>query len=124
MTTEQSNPKLIHIARVFNKEGRVTYLFLRKLGAYSFAWFQETTETEEIETELTAPTIEEALLLANRKWKNQSYRRSENQLVKKIQSGPSITKSQKPFTSVFTSLSRSRPRSGPTLQLYAHGMDI
>lgn len=71
-TKENPNNKLIHVARTFTEQG-YRYLFLRKL-AHAFAWFQEVDENNERQTEIEAPTIEEALRLAVKKWKLDSFR--------------------------------------------------
>jgi hypothetical protein len=71
--TTQNAPKLIHIARILSLEGRQTTLFLRKLDPVRFAWF-EKREGAEQETEVSAGTIEEALRVAARYWKERSFR--------------------------------------------------
>lgn len=68
-TTEQKTGKLIHIARIFIK-GQWSYLFLRKEAHDHFKWYQEEIgQKREIDTPVSAPTVEEALRLAPRHWK-------------------------------------------------------
>lgn len=71
-TTEQTLGKLIHVARVFTK-GQWKYLFLRKDPNGHFTWHEEIDQKEEKPTEVSGQTIEEAIRLAPRHWKNQSY---------------------------------------------------
>lgn len=72
-TEKTQNPKLIHVAIIFDEKGSNRFLFLRKLGDAYFSWFKEE-DGKENETEVNAQTIEEALRLAPRHWKNRSYR--------------------------------------------------
>lgn len=60
--------KLIHIAKIFT-EGKHQHLFLRKVSNDEYRWFGDETATP-----ISASTIEEALRLAARHWKDQSYR--------------------------------------------------
>ncbi len=69
----ETNFKLIHVARVLNEEGRRCYLLLRRLKENHFTWFEKLDNNDEIETPVSAPTIEEALRLAVRQWKNHSF---------------------------------------------------
>jgi hypothetical protein len=64
--------KLIHVARIFNK-GKWNYLFLRQTAEEHFTWHHETEPENEIATSVTGATIEEALRLAPRHWKLQSF---------------------------------------------------
>lgn len=65
--------KLIHIGRIYI-EGQWSYLFLRKNAHGHFTWFQEQNNLQnEIETPVSALTEEEALRLAPRYWRNQSF---------------------------------------------------
>lgn len=73
MTEKGANAKLIHAARIFS-QGRNKYLLLRKKGGEHFAWFEEDENDHETETNVIAPTIEEALRLAVRQWKESSFR--------------------------------------------------
>jgi hypothetical protein len=72
-STTQSAPKLIHIARILAHTGIPRYIFLRKLESNRFTWFQEREETE-VEEIVSAQTVEEALRLASRFWKERSFR--------------------------------------------------
>lgn len=70
----KENGKLIHAAQIFGSDGRLRYLFLRKTGDLSFTWFEEQPDQTEKETTVGAATIEEALRLAAREWKRDSFR--------------------------------------------------
>lgn len=72
-TTKDSPSKLIHIAQIYAQNGESTYLFLRKIGP-QFVWFQESSPSIESETNIEAATIEEAMRLGYRFWKNESFR--------------------------------------------------
>jgi hypothetical protein len=74
--TEPSKPalKLIHAALILGEDGRKRHLFLRQLEARRFVWFEELPGGEEKETDLATETIEEALRLSARRWKERSYR--------------------------------------------------
>lgn len=72
-TNEPQTNKLIHVASVFEK-GKWLYLFLRKNRSDHFTWHQEVEPQKETETEISAQTVEEALRLAVRHWKNRSFR--------------------------------------------------
>lgn len=70
-TSIESKPqrKIIHVGCL--QDG--TYLLLRREGPDSYSWWSESG-TSEIETGVTAKTIEEAIRVANNKWKNQNFR--------------------------------------------------
>lgn len=70
--SEEKLGKLIHAARIFTK-GKWNYLFLRKNGEGHFAWYEEIEPHKEVETPVAAKTIEEALRLAPKQWKNHSF---------------------------------------------------
>jgi hypothetical protein len=73
MPTTTDNPnKLIHAARIF-ADGQHSYLFLRKLESNRFTWFEEKSNKEEAQTDITAQNIEEALRLAWRQWKSNYF---------------------------------------------------
>lgn len=72
-TNEPKAGKLIHVACIFT-QGKWGYLFLRKDGDGHFAWHQEKHPQNETPTPVSGHTIEEALRLAARQWKNQSFR--------------------------------------------------
>lgn len=59
---------LIHAARLQNG-----YALLRKKGPNDFVWYQENGDGVENETPISAPTIEEAIRLANKQWKNSRF---------------------------------------------------
>lgn len=60
---------LIHIG-IIGKE----HLFLRKLDAHTYTWFEEKPDGTEKATSVSAPNIEEALRLAHREWKSKGFR--------------------------------------------------
>ena len=59
---------LIHVARLQND-----YVLLRKKGPHEFVWYRENGDGQEQETPLIATTIEEAIRLANVKWKREHF---------------------------------------------------
>lgn len=74
MSTTEETCKLIHIAHIFNSEGRRCYLLLRKEESNRFTWFKENKENNnEAKTDLSAHSIEEALRIAAREWRNNSF---------------------------------------------------
>lgn len=65
---------LIHIARIYANR-KWLYLYLRKNENKDFIWHQEQENSlKEIETPVFASTIEEAIRLASRHWKNYSLK--------------------------------------------------
>ncbi|HEV8051134.1 MAG TPA: hypothetical protein VGP47_01470 [Parachlamydiaceae bacterium] len=71
-TPEQAPGKLIHIARIYTADGW-HYLFLKKNAEGHFSWHEELNPKEERETPVSGQTVEEAMRLAPRHWKNQSF---------------------------------------------------
>ena len=64
---------MIHVARIYTTEGW-RYLFLRKTSEGHFIWYEQQQNNEnEKETPVSAQTVEEALRLAPRQWKNESF---------------------------------------------------
>jgi hypothetical protein len=59
---------IVHAGRILAEGGLVKYLYLKKLAPQSYAWFDAE------EAVLTASSIEEALKLARRRWKNDGFR--------------------------------------------------
>src|SRR4051812_9746962 len=59
---------LIHIARILEKNGQITYLLLRKLDPYRYIWFFEETCGKETETPIWAGSPYDALLAAYKAW--------------------------------------------------------
>lgn len=53
----------------FYPKGGVRYLYLRQLGDFHFAWFEDDEEPTEVE----APHAEEAIRLAVKKWKEMGF---------------------------------------------------
>lgn len=70
--TEQIPEKLIHIARIYTADGW-HYLFLRKNAEGHFTWHEELSAKEFKDTPVSGQTVEEAMRLAARHWKNQSF---------------------------------------------------
>ena len=68
-TSTENKRKIMHIGRLHDG----TYLFLRKESANSFRWWKEIEPTE-IDTDVEAKTIEEAIRLANSHWKKEAFR--------------------------------------------------
>jgi len=66
-------PKLIHaaVARI-RGEGKVI-LLLRETAPYHYQWYMEK-DGFEVDTAVSAPTVEDALRLARHQWKNDSFR--------------------------------------------------
>lgn len=60
--------KLIHVAKIF-KDGKHTLLYLRKAADNEYRWFRDKELLP-----IFAYTIEEALRLGARVWKDDSYR--------------------------------------------------
>lgn len=69
-TTEKKPPKLIHIARIQGKTPQPRYLFLKQLDPHTYTWFEE----DDKDTGVSAATIEEAIRLARRTWKDSGFR--------------------------------------------------
>jgi hypothetical protein len=65
-------PRLIHIARIYPREGGGT-LYLRQKEPNLFLWYQEDAQGNERETSVAAPTIEEALRLGARQWREDYF---------------------------------------------------
>ena len=70
--SENKKGQLIHIARIFIK-GQWNYLFLRKTSNSHFSWYEEIESKDENETPVSGQTVEEAMRLAPRQWKNDSF---------------------------------------------------
>ena len=70
--SEQAPGKLIHIARIYTSDGW-RYLYLRKNGEGHFSWHVETNPKEFKDSPVSGQTVEEAMRLAARHWKNQSF---------------------------------------------------
>jgi len=68
--SQSNHPKLIHVGEhLVPGEGK-RRLFLREEGSGSYRWFDEN----EAATDVAAPTVNEALRLAHRTWKNNGFR--------------------------------------------------
>lgn len=66
--TAKNLSKLIHIAHIIGPDGRKKRLLLRKKSERLFVWYEEH-ENEERETDIFADNIEDAIRIANYKWK-------------------------------------------------------
>lgn len=58
--------KLIHVGSLSEKGNGTFYIFLRQVSPHEFVWFKETKEGDETPIGIEAPTLEEALRLAQR----------------------------------------------------------
>lgn len=65
--------KAIHAARAQPRGQGTIYLLLKEAAPYHYVWFIEKEE-EEIETAISAPTIDDALKFARQFWKQDSFR--------------------------------------------------
>lgn len=70
----ESQAKLIHVAKIFAGDGQRQLLFLRKMSARMYVWYLVQGEDAEVATDVEADTIEEAMRLAVRKWKNDDFK--------------------------------------------------
>lgn len=73
METKTSS-KLVHVAKFQAQNGELAYLFLRKIDKNTFAWFQQSKDGKEDDMSVVAPSIEEAIRLANKKWAENAFR--------------------------------------------------
>jgi hypothetical protein len=64
---------LIHIGKFFLQEGMTKPLFLRKMSPQLFHWFEVESDGFEKETPISASTIEEAIRLARKQWRYDSF---------------------------------------------------
>lgn len=73
-STERKLDKLIHVARIYT-HGEWLTLYLRKNENGHFTWYEgQENGLKETETPVSAQTMEEAMRLAPRHWKNHSFR--------------------------------------------------
>lgn len=73
ISMSQSNHRLIHVGEYHINGNGKKRLFLREVNPHHFTWFEENGTAEQ-ETEVEAPSIEEALRIARRTWKNHAFR--------------------------------------------------
>ena len=68
--------KLIHVAFIFRPSQGKSILYLRKTSEQEYQWFEEKAVDPHQEAPLSirAPTVEEALRLAHREYKNLAFR--------------------------------------------------
>jgi hypothetical protein len=72
-STEHKLGKLIHAARIYT-QGEWRFLYLRKHENGHFFWLEEQQNSpQETESPVSGQTVEEAMRLAPRHWKNQSF---------------------------------------------------
>jgi hypothetical protein len=67
-----SSHKLMHVAFIYS-EGRKT-LYLKKKEEYHYGWWEIDAHGKEIETDIVASHVEEALRLGRQKWKTKGFR--------------------------------------------------
>jgi hypothetical protein len=65
---------LLHIGKIFGNKGKETLVFLRKISPHSYIWFVENENEDEIETDIKGSTIQEAIRLANRNWRDSNFK--------------------------------------------------
>ncbi len=67
--TQTSLDDLIHVGRyILPKKGR-RLLYLRQKDPSYFAWYEESPEGEEVETDIGGANVEDALRLAHKEWR-------------------------------------------------------
>lgn len=71
--SRNKNHQLIHVAKYLAPNQGTRYLFLRKISPHQFAWYS-VNQLEETETNIEASSIEEALRLGHRFWKEAGFR--------------------------------------------------
>lgn len=71
--SQNKTPKIIHVAKYLAPHLGTRYLFLRELSPHHLVWFTES-ESGEKETNVSASTIEEALRMGHRHWKELGFR--------------------------------------------------
>ncbi len=69
--SEKTTNTLIHIAKIYTA-GRWQYLFLRKFSPQEYRWFLVENE-QETATQIFSETIEEAIRLARREWRQSAF---------------------------------------------------
>jgi hypothetical protein len=70
-----NNPlgKIIHVGKYHIPRKDARYLFLRQRGPCDYVWYEEEAG-KEIDTEMKGNSIEEAMRLAQKKWKKNAFR--------------------------------------------------
>lgn len=64
--------KLIHIAKIYTGS-KPAYLYLRQINPNDYGWFEEKGPSAETDTGVRGASVEEAMRLAERHWKLQSF---------------------------------------------------
>lgn len=70
----QTAGKLIHVATHFKTGRGWVLLYLRKTADQGYSWYEDAGNGDEAATDVSAETPEEALRLANRRWKDMAFR--------------------------------------------------
>lgn len=76
MSNEKNTPTeapIVHVGTIRPKGPKKEYLLLRKTQNQHFEWFAEGPNGQEVSCDLAAPTIQEAIRLAWRKWETQHF---------------------------------------------------
>lgn len=68
---EKATSNLLHVAMIHTSSG-LKYLFLRRLDKDHLAWFLED-ERGELKTSLEARSLDDAMRIARKAWKNDSF---------------------------------------------------
>jgi hypothetical protein len=71
---KKTKAKLFHAARIQQNGGGLCYLLLRKKDPHTYSWYRDNENGSEVEEPVSAPTVEEAIRLAHRFWKNENFR--------------------------------------------------
>lgn len=70
--TDQRTNNLIHAAKIY-RQGVWVYLLLRKISPTQYQWFEDS-KIQEIPSPIKAETSEEAIRLAKKEWKMDSFK--------------------------------------------------
>ncbi len=71
--SEAVNPKIIHVAKIHLLHAGPRLLLLKQKGEGLYAWYEEH-DGQEVETSTQAGSVEEAMRLAHKKWRQDSFR--------------------------------------------------
>jgi len=63
---------LVHIGKIHPFQQRPRYVFLRQRSSIEYAWYEGVND-QEILTDIAASSVEEAIRLAHRIWRPQSF---------------------------------------------------
>lgn len=70
---ENNKESLVHVGKYLPYRKGPRYLYLRKRSLQHYVWYEKEGD-QEVETEVDAPSIEEAMQLAHKTWKNNAFR--------------------------------------------------